>query len=132
VTITVDDPQPDVDRLIRQARETLLHSAHRAFDGYTKGAIDTAARRHYAGDKFGECLAKARVRVYEQAAELVREMPVDDAAVEMMRRALRAQVRTPRWVGYDADAVSYITARAWQFCAWKINPSLPEVQPRWA
>jgi len=135
VTITVDDPQVYVDLLIEHVRETRLQarkSTRLTFVEYAMAARGTAVKRHYADDAFGEKLTLARAAVYDAAADLVREMPLPEAAAEMMRRALDAQVRTPRWVGYDADAVSYITARAWQFCAWKIDPSLPAIQPEWS
>lgn len=135
MTITVDDPQIAVDLLIEHVRETRLQarkSTRLTFAEYAMAARGTAIKRHYAGDAFGETLTLARAAVYDAAADLVREMPLPEAAAEMMRRALDAQVRTPRWVGYDNDAVSYITARAWQFCAWKIDPSLSEVQPEWS
>jgi hypothetical protein len=133
------DPQLDVDRLVERVRENRLQAkalARCTFIEYARGARTTAIRRHFAGDLFGETLATTRAVVYEAAAELVRAMPLAqaplaEAAAEMMSQALAAQVRTPRWVNYDRDAISYITARAWQFCAWKIDPSLPEVQPRW-
>jgi preprotein translocase subunit SecA len=128
------DPQLDVDRLIERVRENRLQAkalARCTFIEYARGARTTAIRRHFAGDEFGETLTTARAVVYEAAAELLREKSLAEAAAEMMRRALAAQVRTAPWINYDAAGVSYVTARAWQFCAWKIDPSLPEVQPRW-
>jgi hypothetical protein len=103
----------------------------RTFADYAKAARGTAIKNHTKGDNFGETLANARADVYDKAAELVRQLPVPDAANEMMGRAKAAHIRTPPLINFDQAGVQYATARAWQFCAWQIDPSLPEVAPRW-
>ena len=103
----------------------------RTFADYAKAARGTAIKNHTKGDNFGETLANARADVYDKAAELVRQLPVPDAAYEMMERAKAAHIRTPPLINFDQAGVQYATARAWQFCAWQIDPSLPEVAPRW-
>jgi hypothetical protein len=103
----------------------------RIFADYGKAARGTAIKNHTKGDTFGETLATARANVYDRAADLVRQRPLQDAANEMMNRAKAAHIRTPPLINFDSAGVQYATARAWQFCAWKIDPSLPEVAPKW-
>ena len=103
----------------------------RMFSDFAKAARGTAIKNHTKGDSFGEVLANGRAEVYDKAAELIRELPPADAAVEMMNRAKAAHIRTPPLIQFDTAGVQYTTARAWQFCAWKIDPSLPEVAPKW-
>lgn len=103
----------------------------RTFADYAKAARGTAIKNHTKGDVFGETLANSRADVYDKAAELVRQLPLQDAANEMMDRAKAAHIRTPPLINFDSAGVQYATARAWQFCAWQIDPSLPEVAPKW-
>lgn len=103
----------------------------RMYADYAKAARGTAIKNHTKGDLFGETLANSRAEVYEKASELVRQLPLADAAAEMMNLARASHVRTPPLIDFDAAGVQYNTARAWQFCAWKIDKSLPEVAPRW-
>jgi hypothetical protein len=103
----------------------------RMFSDYAKAARGTAIKNHTKGDTFGESLAGARADVYEKAADLVRQLPVTAAADEMMNRAKANHIRTPPLINFDSAGVQYASARAWQFCAWKIDPSLPEVAPKW-
>lgn len=103
----------------------------RMFADYGKAARGTAIKNHTKGDNFGERLANARADVYDKAAELVRQLPPQDAANEMMNRAKQAHIRTPPLIDFDSAGVQYAIARAWQFCAWKIDPTLPEVAPKW-
>jgi hypothetical protein len=105
--------------------------AARRFEQWRKAARGTATKNHLKNDTFGETLATARAEVYEKAAELVRQLPLPDAAAEMMNRAKAAHVRTPPLINFDSAGVQYTNARAWQFCAWQIDPSLPEVAPSW-
>jgi hypothetical protein len=81
----------------------------RLFADFAKAARGTAIKNHTKGDQFGETLAASRAEVYDKAAH----------------------IRTPPLMNFDSAGVQYTTARAWQFCAWKIDPSLPEVAPRW-
>jgi hypothetical protein len=103
----------------------------RTFADYGKAARGTAIKNHTKGDAFGERLANNRADVYEKASELVRQHPLQEAAEEMMNRAKAAHVRTPPLIAFDEAGVQYATARAWQFCAWQIDPGLPEVAPKW-
>src|SRR3984893_187008 len=103
----------------------------RTFSDYAKAARGTAIKNHTKGDTFGESLAGARAAVYEQAADLGPQLPLPAAADEMMNRAKAAHIRTPPLINFDTAGVQYASARAWQFCAWKIDPSLPEVAPKW-
>jgi hypothetical protein len=103
----------------------------RIFADYAKAARGTAIKNHTKGDAFGETLATSRADVYDRAAELMRQLPPADAAIEMMNRAKAAHIRTPPLINFDNAGMQYATARAWQFCAWKIDPSLPEVAPKW-
>lgn len=49
----------------------------------------------------------------------------------MMHRAKTFRVRRPPMIDFDPAGVRYAVARAWQFCAWQIDPSLAEVAPAW-
>jgi hypothetical protein len=100
--------------------------------GWARGARGTAIKNHNKGDLYGEVLANTRADVYDQAAELVRQLAPPDAAAEMMNRAKAAHVRTPPMIDFDSAGVQYATARAWQFCARTIEPDLPEIQTDWA
>jgi hypothetical protein len=114
-----------------QSEQPDLADLAQAFGDYAKAARGTAIKNHTKGDLFGETLANSRADVYDKAAELVRRLPLADAATEMMNRARASHVRTPPLIDFDSAGVQYNAARAWQFCAWKINPSLPEVAPKW-
>jgi hypothetical protein len=103
----------------------------RMFSDYAKAARGTAIKNHTKGDLFGESLATCRAAVYERASDMVRQMALADAADEMMANARAAHVRTPPLIDFDSAGMQYNTARAWQFCAWKIDPTLPEVAPKW-
>jgi hypothetical protein len=103
----------------------------RTFADYAKAARGTAIKNHTKGDNFGETLANARADVYDNASELIRQLPPADAANEMMNRAKAAHIRTPPLINFDAAGVQYAMARAWQFCAWQIEPGLSEVAPKW-
>jgi len=103
----------------------------KSFSDYAKAARGTAIKNHTKGDRFGETLANCRADVYERAADLMRQMSPTDAAAEMMTRARATHVRTPPLIDFDSAGVQYNAARAWQFCAWKIDPTLPEVAPKW-
>lgn len=118
-----DDPQEDEDDAVRQARDR--------FGRWALAARGTAAKNHAKGDAFGERLANARADVYDRAAALVKGMSDADAAVEMMSRAKHAHIRTPPLIDFDDAGAQYTVARAWQFCAWHLDPELPEVQPKW-
>lgn len=81
---------------------------------------------------YGEALATARANVYDQAAELVIQMgQTSETAEFFMRHAVQASVRSASLIDFDRDGIRYSQARAWQLCAWQINPTLPEVQPKW-
>lgn len=103
----------------------------RLFADFAKAARGTAIKNHTKGDVFGETLANSRAEVYEKASDLIRQLPPLEAAAEMMNRAKAAHIRTPPLMNFDSAGVQYTTARAWQFCAWKIDPDLPEVAPKW-
>lgn len=98
---------------------------------FARAANGTALARRTHDDHYGETLAASRAEVYAEAAELVRRLPPSLAAREMINRATAAHVRNPPMVGFDRAGVLYTIARAWQFCAWQIDPALPEVAPRW-
>lgn len=101
------------------------------FADCAKAARGTAIKNRSKGDSFGDELATKRAAVYEMAAELVRKLPPEDAAKEMLERARAAHIRTPPLIDFDRAGVQYSQARAWQFCAQRIDPSLPEVAPKW-
>jgi hypothetical protein len=101
------------------------------FADYAKAARGTAIKNRSKGDGFGDELATKRATVYEMAADLVRRLPLADAAKEMMNNARSAHIRTPPLIDFDRAGVQYSQSRAWQFCAQLIDPSLPDVAPKW-
>lgn len=101
------------------------------FADYAKAARGTAIKNRSKGDSFGDELASKRATVYDQAADLVRRFPLDEAARQMLENARSAHIRTPPLIDFDRAGVQYSQARAWQFCARMIDPSLPEVAPKW-
>ncbi|HEX7658049.1 MAG TPA: hypothetical protein VF444_01110 [Pseudonocardiaceae bacterium] len=101
------------------------------FTEYAKAARGTAIKNHTKGDLFGEKLANRRADVYEKAAELVREYPLEVAASAMMEQAKANHVRIPPLVNFDEAGQQYVAAMAWQFCAWQIDKGLPEAAPSW-
>lgn len=98
-------------------------------------AVNSRARAHLERSHdhaFDAELLEARAAVRDEAAEMLLSQDPVEAAALMMRRAVAHVVRNPPLMGYDQAAVEYTRARSWQFCAREIDPSLPEVQPRWA
>ncbi|HEY4454727.1 MAG TPA: hypothetical protein VGN81_10495 [Pseudonocardiaceae bacterium] len=98
---------------------------------YAKAARGTAIKNRSKGDGFGDDLATKRAAVYEMAADLVRRLPREEAAKQMLENARSAHIRTPPLIDFDRAGVQYSQARAWQFCARLLDPSLPEVAPKW-
>ena len=49
----------------------------------------------------------------------------------MAARPRTTHIRTPPLMDFDTAGVRYVTARAWQFCAWRIAPDLPEMARGW-
>jgi hypothetical protein len=101
------------------------------FAAYANAARGTASSAGCRGDGFAESLARTRAGVYDRAAELVRNVPPGEAARTMMENAMTRHVRTPPLTDFDKAGLGYIAARAWQFCAWQIDPTLEEVAPAW-
>jgi hypothetical protein len=101
------------------------------FAEYAKAARGTAIKSHTKGDLFGEKLANQRADVYDQAADLARQYPPPVAANAMIEQAKANHVRTPPLVNFDQAGLQYVAAMAWQYCAWQINPALPEAAPSW-
>lgn len=89
---------------------------------YARVAAGTAYARQTRNDAYGHTLAASRAQVYAQAGELARIMDLSDAAQEMMRRAQATHVRLPPLIDFDPAGIQYVAARAWQFCAWQIDP----------
>jgi len=130
----VQDPQQDLDDEIERHRERHREGDHlrQRFREWSDGAHGTAIKWHIARDSYCERLAQRRADVYRQAAALLDTQPAADAAAEMMMRAGLAAVRgAPPLIGFDVAGLSYVAARAWQHCAWAIDPTLPVVQPKW-
>lgn len=114
-----------------QAATTADTDMAEVFTGYARAAAGTAYSRQANNDAYGHTLAASRAHVYTQAADLVHDMDLSSAAQEMMRRAQASHVRLPPLIDFDAAGIQYVVARAWQFCAWQIDPDLPMVAPRW-
>jgi hypothetical protein len=120
------------------------------FARWAKGARGTAHAARLRADGYGAALADHRARVYEAAAQIVRQMDTARAVAEMVRAAALARVNDPQWLkldalgrpvidpaknrplfGFDDDGLRFAQARAWQLCAWQLDPDVPEVQPGW-
>lgn len=138
------DPQDDVDAEIERHRPDspsavtwpLRLAWAIRFEHCALAAKGTAIKRRTVNDAFGARLAGARAEVYALAARVVRDREVvdTDLAAFLMRKAAERHVGSAQSQplrGYDDHTLSYIEARAWQWCAWEIDPDLPEVQPKW-
>lgn len=101
------------------------------FAGYARAARGTAMQAKAKGDPYGEQLANKRAETYDQAANLVLRMPPEAAAAEMMNSAGRMHVRKAPLMDFDSAGLQYISARAWQYCALEIDPTLTEQAPPW-
>lgn len=101
------------------------------YRGFAEGARATAQQYKSKGDPFGESLALTRADVYEKAAAMIDGSVPADAADAMLENARRMHVRTPPLTGFEDAGRRYITARAWQFCAHDIDPTLEEKAPAW-
>ena len=117
------------------ANETIGDPANQdlvqVFADYAKAARGTAIKNRSKGDGFGDELATKRAVVYDQAADLVRQYPREEAAKRMLDNARAAHIRTPPLIDFDRAGMQYSQARAWQFCARLLDPTLPEVAPKW-
>jgi hypothetical protein len=122
VTTDTRDTEPDRSRAAELAA---------TFAAYAAAARSTASGAGSRGDGFAESLARTRAGVYDQAAELLQKVPPDQAAHTMMDNAATRHVRTPPLTDFDNAGLGYIAARAWQFCAKQIDPTLAEVAPAW-
>ena len=110
--------------------ETVGPSA--VFRRWARAARGTAARCAGQRDSYGARLASARAKVYDQAAALVGELgATSDAASRLLDNASRLVVPAPPLSAFDEAGIRYCAARAWQCCAWQLDPGLPEVQPPW-
>ncbi len=118
------DPQEDEDLHVQAVKSALWLD-------YAKCNRLNADIREQSGDMFGAELSVARAEVRRAAAELLlASVSVQEAAQEMHRRAIAHSYRDLPLIGFDAAALDYTRARIWQDCAWAIDPTLPEAQPR--
>lgn len=106
------------------------------WDGYAAFNRTEAEKRKQANDWFGAELALARAEVRQQAAEILRQFahsPEYAAKVMYANAVDRSVSRLPvaEASAIDEATRNHTRARAWQDCAHAIDPSLPEVQPRW-
>jgi hypothetical protein len=141
---TLADPQVNEDERINRVRRrtevpvaepigqdevrTLILIWHR----WAANCQQRAAVEHVQGDEFAALLLRTRATIREAAATLLLSHRPSAAAAEMMVRVQEHLVRTPPLIGYDDAAVHYTIARSWQWCAHQIDPTLPEIQPRWS
>jgi len=131
---TCDRPEIMIDALTDQpANQQISRAAALTalFLGYSRAARGTATQRDRDGDQYGQTLADARTQVYREAADLVRLQSLADAAQQMLDHGKQSYVRTPPLIDFDGAGVQYVIGRAWQFCAWQIDPTLPVVAPSW-
>ena len=99
---------------------------------YAQQARTLVEQRRQAGDQIGAILASTRGDVRLSAARmLTRSDNLADAARAMHANAVQLRQHDVPLVDYDAACVAYTQARTWQACAREVDPSLPEVQPRW-
>lgn len=128
-TDPITDPQEDEDELVRRTLDRLSR--------WSLAAKGTAMMRRARDDRFGLMLALERMRVYDAAASILaaHHSPPGERATEvaalLMRNASPVREGGVALHDWDGQAVQYTRARAWQLCAWQLDPSLPEVQPEW-
>ena len=104
----------------------------RIWHSWAANCLQRAAVEHTQGDEFAALLLRTRATIREAAATLLLSQGPGAAAAEMMVHAQEHLVRNPPLIGYDEAAVHYTIARSWQWCAHQIDPTLPEIQPRWS
>ena len=126
----VPDPQTDEDHLVERVRER-SGQARRLAATWRRWAASNRAAARAEHVYFNRQLLLARAAVRDEAAALLLTQDPAGAAQLMMQRAAAHVVRNPPLIDYDVAAIHYTEARSWQFCARQIDPSLPEVQPRW-
>jgi hypothetical protein len=125
-------PEPLIIEAVDESDEVLDAAGWAAkFEDWAKATRGTAIKQRTKGDTFGEQLALTRAETYDRAAVLVQAYPLDEAVAMMMAQARLASIRTPPLIDFDQAAMSYKAARAWQFCAKAIDPSVAEVQKAW-
>jgi hypothetical protein len=126
------EPEPVIVEAVDEPEEVLDGAGWAAkFEDWAKATRGTAIKQRTKGDSFGEQLALTRADTYDRAAALVRAKPLDEAVATMMAQARMASIRTPPLIDFDDAAMSYKIARAWQFCAKAIDPTVDEVQKSW-
>jgi hypothetical protein len=105
------------------------------FREWAKAAHNTALTNHTRGDAFGKRLANTRAEVYQHAASIAEQQHPECAArtlTDLVREHLtRDIVRIGSQKQIDSACLSYIKARAYQLCAQTLEPSTPEIQPKW-
>ena len=134
----VSDPQVGEDEHVQHVRRRMtdgpvdVKELVRTWHAYAANSHNRAHVALTKGDEFGANLLLARAAVRENAAKLLLSQEPAQAALLMMKQAAAHVVRHPPLIGYDAAATSYTSARSWQWCAHQIDPTLPEIQPRWS
>lgn len=99
---------------------------------YAEHARTLVEQRRQAGDRIGAILAGVRGKVRRDAARMLDTSDdLAEIAKVMHTHAVRLRQRDMPLVEYDAACVAYTQARTWQACAREVDPSLPEIQPRW-
>jgi hypothetical protein len=124
------DPRPDSELTHDELASRWLRYA---------GAARGCARdkRRFYGDPLGADLLDARAEARSRAAEMLRTMAPSEAAAAMHAEALACREHDPPplfglpLAAVDRSCARYTAARAWQACAWALDPDLPEVQRRW-
>ncbi|MGH3492558.1 MAG: hypothetical protein ACRDRL_21120 [Sciscionella sp.] len=133
-TVPRNDVSPQVTGGVVESAEHTVRSAVELTEtlrSYGLAARGTATACKNKGDSYGESLATTRATVYDQAAELLKTLQPPQAAEQMMEQARQLGVRTPPLLDFDRVGRQYITAQAWQFCAWEIDPTLEKAAPQW-
>ncbi|MGH3631157.1 MAG: hypothetical protein ACRDRL_27410 [Sciscionella sp.] len=85
-----------------------------------------------AGDKVSTSIVLARGETRHAASEMLRTAEaVAAAAKKMLDTAWRLRQSDASWSDPDGSCLRYVRARTWQDCAHQLDPTLPEIQPRW-
>jgi hypothetical protein len=133
--LSCGDPQRDEDYHVQEVTATLtatITSAVDDFRDWAKAARGTAMRCQFTGDPYGEQLATARAEVYQQAADRTERSGESlHTAESLMHDAGLLVVRSAPLMDFDPNGIHYVQALAWQLCAHRIDPTVPEVQPHW-
>lgn len=115
-------------------RRSLQDWAH-YFADIAEAAKGTAMKYKASRDEHGERSALIRSDVYLAAAQLIESNPDDTmprAAARLREQGMQFRsVSGPPLFEFEAAAEKHVRARAWQFCATRLDPEMEEFEKSW-